>query len=62
MPRMNLTDEETKLILRQREVEEAHRAGWNKALYRIKEQCMGPEQMLNNDVIAFIETLERLER
>lgn len=32
MPRMNLTDEESKLIFRQREIEDAHRAGWNKGL------------------------------
>lgn len=36
MPRMNLTDEETKLVLRQRELEDAHRAGWNKALDQLE--------------------------
>ena len=29
--RMQLTEEEAKVILRMREVENAHRAGWNKA-------------------------------
>lgn len=30
--RMQLSDEEAKLILRMREIEDAHRSGWNKAI------------------------------
>jgi hypothetical protein len=32
MPRMLLTEEEAALIARQRQIEDAHRGGWNKAL------------------------------
>lgn len=35
--RMQLTDEEAKIILRMREVEDAHRGGWNKAMAFVAE-------------------------
>lgn len=34
--RMNLTEEEAKLILRMREIEDAHRKGWDKALLAVE--------------------------
>jgi hypothetical protein len=36
MPRMNLTDTEAALVLRQRQLEDAHREGWNKAIAQIE--------------------------
>lgn len=36
MPRMILTDDEAALVLRQRQLEDAHREGWNKAIAQIE--------------------------
>lgn len=56
--RMNLTDEEAKLILRQREVQDAYREGWNKAFTRIVEWAESYE----SNVIGKSDLLNLLQR
>lgn len=62
MPRLNLTDEEAKLILRQREIEDAHRAGWNKAITEVYTRISGitfEDKILHTDILNSIKELER---
>ena len=55
MPRMLLSEEEAALINRQREVNDAHRGGWNKAILRAIELYEQGPQETN---LAFVARLE----
>ncbi len=62
MPRMILTEEEALVILRQRAIEDAHRAGWNKALQAVYDKLddLSPHEQVGR--LALMTTVTAMQR
>lgn len=55
--RMQLSPDEVRVVQRMREIEDAHRGGWNKALLAMKELCEGEEPVNRSEMLGLISRL-----